>query len=168
MSGFVYFSYGSNMSRRRLEARVRLVGAAVVASLPAHRLAFHKYGRDGSAKCDIQYTADQADRVVGVLFNLSAPAGPVLDKCEGLGNGYQRKQVQVQVLAPDDVPIPAMTYYATRIDPSLKPFKWYLAHVLAGAREHGLPPDYVASIERIKAVDDPDPDRHDREMSIYR
>lgn len=166
MTGLVYFSYGSNMSRRRLQERVREVGPAMLASLPGHRLAFHKRGRDGSAKCDIQYTGDRDDRVVGVLFSLPNTAGPVLDACEGLGNGYQRKQVQV--LAPDGVSISATTYYATRIDHSLKPFKWYRAHVLAGAREHGLPPDYVASIERVRAIDDPDPDRHAREMSIYR
>ena len=60
-----------------------------------------------------------------------------------------------------------MTYRATRIDPDLKPFAWYLAHVLAGAREHRLPADYIAAIECLAVVDDPDPLRHASELSIY-
>ena len=34
-------------------------------------------------------------------------------------------------------------------DPSLTPYDWYKAFVLAGAREHGLPQDYVAALDAV-------------------
>lgn len=58
-------------------------------------------------------------------------------------------------------------YYATRIKDSMKPFHWYKQHVLVGARENGLPADYIAKIEAVESIDDPRGRRHKREMAIY-
>lgn len=57
-------------------------------------------------------------------------------------------------------------YYATNTDPSLKPWSWYKAHVMAGAREHGLPATYVAVIEGTEAAQDPDATRHAKQMAL--
>jgi gamma-glutamylcyclotransferase len=38
--------------------------------------------------------------------------------------------------------------------------------VLTGARQHGLPEDYVAALERTPARDDPDRERHAREAAL--
>ncbi|NNL06239.1 MAG: gamma-glutamylcyclotransferase, partial [Gammaproteobacteria bacterium] len=84
---------------------------------------------------------------------------------EGLGNGYEDRQVSVVVPGGDT--IIANTYYATHIDASLKPFHWYKEHVLRGAREHVLPDEYIAAIEAVHAIDDPDMDNHAAELSIY-
>lgn len=46
------FSYGSNMSQRRLKARVPSARFIAVAERPDHRLRFHKSAGDGSAKCN--------------------------------------------------------------------------------------------------------------------
>ena len=40
--------------------------------------------------------------------------------------------------------------------------------MLRGAREHGLPEDYITAIEEIQAVPDSDQCRHEKELSIYR
>jgi hypothetical protein len=51
-----------------------------------------------------------------------------------------------------------LTYLAISdyIDDSLKPYGWYKDFVLAGAREHGLPPEYIAEyIQSVEAIDDP-------------
>ena len=45
---------------------------------------------------------------------------------------------------------------ATRIDPALVPFHWYKEQVPAGARYHGFPAHYVASIESTPSKADPD------------
>ena len=58
----------------------------------------------------------------------------------------------------------AFTYCATITDPGLKPLHWYRHHVLYCAREHGLPADYIAAIERVEAIRDKDVTR---EMGIY-
>jgi len=61
----------------------------------------------------------------------------------------------------------AFTYYATCIDPCLRPFHWYLEHVIRGAIEHRLRDEYIAAIRAIASVGDPVPGRHDCELAIY-
>lgn len=161
----LYFSYGSNMSARRMLARVPTARRAEQALLPSHRLVFHKRGRDGSAKCDAHYTGRVEDKVVGVLFELPAAGKSMLDRYEGLGRGYAQKQVRVRT--ENGIWVRAMTYYATHIDSLLQPFSWYKIHVLTGARENRLPAAYVRTIKRVATIDDPDPERHTRELAVY-
>jgi len=161
-----YFAYGSNMSVRRISARVNSACAIDTAVLHEHRLGFRKAGRDGSAKCDVEHTGHSGHSVIGVLFKLQFADIQILDRFEGLGKGYERKHVTVQ--ANMGSVVNALTYYATDIDVSLSPYHWYKQHVLAGAREHRLPDDYIQMIESVVAIHDPDPDRHDQELAIYR
>lgn len=160
------FAYGSNMSRARLQARLVSARFVAVASLSGHRLCFNKVGSDGSAKCNAEATGRAGDRVMGVVFELDAAEKPVLDRIEGLGVGYEEKHIEV--LTTDGERLAAVMYAAIRLDPSLKPYSWYRHHVLMGAREHGLPPDYIARIETVDVLEDPDRERHQRELAIYR
>ena len=159
-----YFAYGSNMSLARLRQRVpgaRLVGRFF---LDRHALRFHKAGLDCSAKCDAFYTG-MNDRIYGVLFDIPSSEKPALDRAEGLGVGYGEKVVQLQNEQGES--IEAITYFALQIDESLKPFHWYLNHLLVGAREAGLPSDYIKAIESVESQDDPDGCRDARERMIY-
>jgi gamma-glutamylcyclotransferase len=47
----------------------------------------------------------------------------------------------------------------THIVSGLKPYSWYKHFVLEGAREHGVPAEYVMLIEVMPADEDPDRDR---------
>ncbi|MGD8955892.1 MAG: gamma-glutamylcyclotransferase [Chromatiaceae bacterium] len=161
----LYFAYGSNMSPKRLLQRVPSAVVVGIAILPGHRLAFHKVGRDGSAKCDASFTDAVADRVHGVIYRIDSRHKARLDAKEGLGHGYEQKTVEVQLL--DQRTSSAFLYYATHVDASLRPFTWYREHVLHGARAHTLPGHYIAAIQAVEAVDDPDPQRHWLEMAIY-
>lgn len=89
------FCYGSNMSRRRLQARVPSARFVAVAELPCHQLRFHKAAMDGSAKCDAYQTGITDDRVIGVVYEIADDEKPDLDKHEALGRGYNEKQVEV-------------------------------------------------------------------------
>ena len=162
----LYFAYGSNMSLKRLQHRVPSARVRGVAVLPEHRLVFHKRGRDGSAKCDVDTNGSCADGVFGVLYHMDPQHKSLLDAVEGLGAGYAQKVVTVRMA--DGGGADAFTYYATQIDPLLKPYLWYKEHVLRGAREHRLPGDYVADIVAIEAIEDPDAARHLAELAIYR
>lgn len=162
----IYFSYGSNMSLRRLQQRTPSAAVIEVAELIGHKLMFHKRGRDGSAKCDAAETGCLEDRVIGVLYEIQDSEKATLDLMEGLGNGYEEKAVVVKI--PWGSVIEAQTYYATHIDASLKPYHWYKAHVLQGARENELPAPYVQIIESFASIADPNPERHDLELAIYR
>ena len=147
----------------RLRARTPSAMPVGRARLDGRRLAFHKVGRDGSGKCDVP--PDAGGCVHGVLFRLAEAELALLDAFEGCGAGYERQAVRVMPDAGGAVT--ALTYVATRIDARLRPFDWYLRHVLAGAREHGLPADYVAGIDAVLAVRDPDAARRRRELQVH-
>jgi len=156
-----YFAYGSNMLTSRLRARVPSARPLGVGRLSGHRLVFHKRGTDGSAKADTLTSGDPADVVHGVLFEIEARERRLLDAAEGLGHGYIHRQVTVLTAAGE---VEAFTYQVQPeyYAPELRPFSWYLDFVLEGAREHGLPAGYVATIEAVGVVEDPDRERHRR------
>ncbi len=161
----LYFSFGSNMSEKRLLQRILALRIGV-AVLTGHRLCFRKSCElDGSAKCDILETENAGDLVFGVVYSIEESQKPILDGYEGLGFGYSIKMVSVK---SDEKFLEAFTYYATSINPSLKPYYWYKRHVLEGARENRMPEGYIRSIEAVEAILDPDTERRNRELSIYR
>ena len=162
----LYFSYGSNMSRKNLTDWVPSATFVAVATLAKHVLKFHKVSNDGSGKCDVSETANRNDQVIGVVFDISESEKPELDRKEGLHYGYEEKTVVVNSLNGESME--ATTYYATNCDSSLKPYHWYKEHVLRGAKENNLPEEYIRNIKGIEATEDPDQHRHDEEMKIYR
>jgi hypothetical protein len=111
---------------------------------------------DGSGKCDAFATGNNADVVWGVLFEIDSTHKPALDEAEGLNHGYAEKVVTVNW---NSQAVDAHIYYATDIDASLKIYHWYKAFVVAGAREHGLPDDYVSHLDAAPAVADADAKR---------
>lgn len=160
-----YFSYGSNMSTKRLQSRVPSAQAICVATLPEHKLSWHKRSSDGSAKCDAEFTGDKQHAVIGVVFEILISEKATLDKCEGLGCGYEEKTISL--LNETGNEISALTYYATDIDQSLKAYHWYKEHVLRGAREHKLNNEYISTLEEAKSIHDDNTERHERELIIY-
>lgn len=160
---FFNFAYGSNMSSARLRARVpsaRVVGRGV---LRGHQLLWHKVSIDGSGKCDAAASTAPDAAVHGVVYAIDQSEKAALDRAEGLGKGYGQQQVIVEV---DGAPFNATMYCATNKDPALKPYSWYKSHVLAGAREHALPPEYIAALESVDAQQDADVSRHETQMAL--
>jgi hypothetical protein len=45
---------------------------------------------------------------------------------------------------------------------------WYKEHVIRGAIENELPEEYIKVIDTVDTITDPDIERHDKELSIYR
>ncbi|MBW0145900.1 gamma-glutamylcyclotransferase family protein [Marinobacter arenosus] len=162
-----YFAYGSNMSLLRLRERVPGAERKGMFTLVGHSLRFHKSSeKDGSAKCDALFTGKADDCVIGALFEIPEGEKGPLDRAEGLGFGYQEKLVTV--IDDQGNSLEAFTYYATNIDPTLLPYSWYLHHVIHGARETGVPADYLDAISATQSQEDPDRERDARERAIYR
>jgi len=153
------------MSTPRIKHRVESATVVSIARLYGHSLQFHKKSIDGSAKCDIMHTNRPDDIVHGVVFEILASEKHILDRYEGLGSGYDQKQVSLAL--PHGESVAAVTYYAIDIDVSLSPYHWYKEHVIRGAREHALPVEHIRAIEAITSVPDPDHDNHVKELSIY-
>jgi hypothetical protein len=152
------------MLTERLRERVPSAVPIGIGQLPGHALRWDKRSaRDASGKCDAEATGLQEDVVWGVVFELDADEKPALDQAEGLGAGYLEKNVNVLT---DAGPVRAVTYYAADKDPSLRPYHWYKALVIAGAREHGLPIGYRSRLELVVTVSDPDPARARRQGEL--
>jgi hypothetical protein len=151
----LYLAYGSNLHPYRLAERVPSARRVRIATLGGYRLMFRKRGRDGSAKCDLVRTGDPADLAYGALYRIAAAEKPLLDACEGLGNGYHDPALEVRC---GDGPIRCFTYLAQEghIADGLRPFHWYKHLVLAGARYHGLPAPYIEHIRAVPSCEDPD------------
>jgi gamma-glutamylcyclotransferase len=161
-----YFAYGSNMSIARLRERVPSASLIGCHTLGAHDLRFHKASKDGSGKCDACFTDNSDDIVYGALFEMDPAQKSDLDRAEGLGSGYELKEVNV--IAADGSFINATTYVATKINKNLKPYSWYVNHVLVGAKETSLPVDYIQKkIEAVEAIEDDDKERYAKEHAVH-
>lgn len=161
-----YFAYGSNMSEARLQQRIPSAVRIGVAGLAGYRFCFQVTStKDGSGKCDALQTNDRNDLVLGVLFRIDPEAKPVLDGYEGVGVEYRAAQVEVEL--EDGWRERALIYLGTNLDSTVRPYPWYREHVLRGARENNLPTEYIDTILAVECMEDPDPQRAERELSIY-
>jgi len=144
----LYFVYGSNLLARRMTSRVPSASTICVARVDGFRLCVGKPGRDGSGKATL--VASAGSRAWGVVYAIDPAHWAMLDACE---QGYRR--VQLLVTHAQDEELLAETYLArdTARDPVA--FSWYKRCLVDGAREHGLPPTYVAELERLPERPDP-------------
>jgi gamma-glutamylcyclotransferase len=155
------------MSSRRLTASGRAPSATrvTVGYVPGRKLTFDKFStRDRSGKCDCEVTGDPSGRVYGVVYRIAASERAALDEAEGLHHGYRDEMLTV---IAEDATRRALAYVATDKHPGLPVFDWYLEHVLRGATENGLPPDYVESLRQIPTVVDADLGRVAKELALY-
>lgn len=162
----LYFAYGSNMCEGRLRQRTPSARFRSTARLGSHALRFHKRSKDGSGKADSFFTGDSSDLVWGVVFDIRDEERSALDDAEGRGKGYSLHEVTVT--APSGESFCALAYLADRdaVDPSLEPYSWYTRFVIEGARQHGLPAAYIEAISRVRAKDDPKPERASKNLTI--
>lgn len=161
-----YFAYGSNMSERRLKARIASASLICAAQLTGYRFAIQRSGAAcGSGKCNIVKTGNTDDLVYGVAYRIDQREQALLDEIEG-GHGYGGRLVRVQTEA--GAVLEVLTYLAVGHSLFAKPYHWYKAHVLRGAEENRLPPAYLKIIREVVSIDDPDIENHERELSIYR
>jgi hypothetical protein len=164
--GFVkYFAYGSNMSILRLQERVPSALRIGVFLLEGHQLRFHKASKDGSGKCDAHQTNDKDDVVIGALFEIDQSEKKHLDSAEGLGYDYDEKVVTVKNHSGESFEV--LIYCAINTGSSLKPYSWYLNHVVTGANEIKVPAQYLDIIQSTECIEDPNKNRDTRQRAIY-
>lgn len=150
-----YFAYGSNLHPVRLKERVPSIKLVGTVELAHHDLAFHKKSHDGSAKCNLLHTGVDSDRVHGAIYQLDPGHKTLLDWYEGKGSGYMDSPLKVQYQGQN---YSCFTYIAqpSHIVDHLQPYHWYKKLVLLGARYCQFPHSYLAAIESVKSIDDPD------------
>lgn len=152
-----YFTYGSNLHPVRIRKRIPSASLVGAVELPGRSISFSKRSRDGSGKCTIA-TAQKSQSVFGAIYEIDAQEKFALDRIEGVGAGYDLHWEELEV---NGSRIRAFVYIASRshVDGTLQPYHWYKDLVLAGARHHRFPSDYIDVLKAVEATGDLDATR---------
>ena len=179
MSTFLYFAYGSNMGEARIKARCSSARKISKAILKNYVLKFNKPSNDDSYKANLKDTVNASAIVYGVIYEISNEQQRELDVAEGYRssktgevNSSHKKYFpqKIEVLNIDSgLNVEVLTYIAQGEETVPNPtiYDWYLHHITSGAKESGLPSEYIEELEDITVTKDPDAERESREMKIY-
>lgn len=146
-----YFAYGSNMQTATFRGRRGIAFArALPARAPGWRLVLDKPPLLPIGESYANIVPDTGSEVFGVAYEVSVDALQTIDLTEGvlIGN-YQRRPIPVVRLAGDSGPLEAFTLTSDRHDAGLYPSTRYMALLIEGAIEHGLPDQYVDFLRGI-------------------
>lgn len=149
-----YFGYGSNVERATFLGRRRM---RPVESRPGvlegWRLRFDLPvgpGERGVANL----TREPGARVWGVLWCITPADAQHLDRTEGVHRGFYLRE-PVEVRDAGGRATHAFAYRSDRGRSGRKPSRRYLGLLLRGAREHGLPAEWIAELRGLElAVDE--------------
>lgn len=153
--GLAYFAYGSNMSLAQMRERCPNSIRTGIAILPGFELAFTRFStRRLTGAASVVPAAGRA--VWGVLYDLAADDRAFLDQCEGYqpgrpfaANNYNPANITVLRDGDAACPIAAMTYIAVAQDGVFQPSQAYLATIIEGAIENGLPDAYIKGLQAL-------------------
>ncbi|MGB2696082.1 MAG: gamma-glutamylcyclotransferase family protein [Dehalococcoidia bacterium] len=146
MARVLYFAYGALLDQRKLRRRCLDAVSLGRARLPDFRLAFTRYSRaDKGGVADV--VPEPGAEVWGALYDIDDACLASLDEYEEAPRAYRRETARV--IAEDGVEREAVIYIANKTG-DFAPSRQYLAIIVGGAREHGLPEEYVQGIEQVR------------------
>jgi hypothetical protein len=158
---FWYFAYGSNLCRQTFLGRRRMEPLETrVGRLDGYRLCFDLPvgpGERGVANL----IAEPGAHVWGALYRLTPAACEHLDRTEGVPAGVYGR-LAVTVVDSGGIACVAFTYESRLRQEGRKPSPRYMNLLLTGAREHGLPADYVHYLRGIALA------RDEREEALFK
>lgn len=140
-----YFAYGANMDRATLVDRRGIRPSAVIpATLDGYELVFDQKGIPCLEPSFANLRVAEGQSVHGVAYGLTASQLERLDVLEG-GGAYGHLEVSVR--ARDGDTVRAKTYFTTETRDGRYPSARYMGLILRGAREHGLPDEWITRLE---------------------
>ncbi|WP_200384825.1 gamma-glutamylcyclotransferase [Rhodocyclus tenuis] len=146
----LHFFYGAHLDPRQFAScsqQPRLLGSARLANCT---LAFFGYAMkwDGAEE-SLQPSAGA--ETWGVLYELAPDDAERLDaeQCVRLDGSGAYFHIPVEVVTADGSVHEALTYLRSTHGEAQLPSREFLANIVAGARAHGLPADYL---ERLQAL----------------
>ncbi len=155
-----FFAYGVHMLTPKMVSMIAFARAIGVGELSGYKLVFNKKShKDESGLANLMPTQNARDKVYGVIYEFSDSNRSTLDLMEGTEYGYHATPVTVLC---DAEKMSVTTYLCG--DPQywqegLKPFDWYQAMMVKGARQNNLPEAYIKHLESRPHVVDTDPVR---------
>jgi hypothetical protein len=159
-----YFAYGSNLCAETFRGRRGITWTrAVTARVPGWRLVFDKPGIAMENEGYANLRPDPAGEVYGVLYELTLAELHHVELTEGvlLGN-YARIDVEAFLLADGAGPVRAVSLASPKQSPGILPTARYVALVVAGAEEHRLPAEWIATLRAVPAAPETDASRQQR------
>lgn len=138
-----YFAYGSNLCRSTFLGRRRMQPLETrVGRVAGYRLCFDLPIGPGE-RAVANLIADAEAHVWGALYRLSPQQCEFLDRTEGVPSGiYTRRDVTVVDTGGES--LSAFAYESVLRAEGRKPSPRYMNLLLSGAREHGLPHEYIS------------------------
>jgi cation transport regulator ChaC len=134
----LYFAYGSNMDLTQMAERCPLSRVVEGAVLADRRFII-------AARGYANVVAAPGDVVFGLLWDLPSADEASLDRYEGVRPGLYHKD-ECEVLTTGGRNVRALLYLAAETTTGA-PQPGYLERIVAAARYHGLPTDYVEQLE---------------------
>ncbi|NLX55748.1 MAG: gamma-glutamylcyclotransferase [Planctomycetaceae bacterium] len=143
-----YFAYGSNLFIDQKEQRTGHIRQQIRCRLPGFRFAFNKRGGRGQVFANI--VPDDSAEVWGVAYLCDPKAMRLMDCHEGVAGGHYER-VSVTVVRDGGEKMAAISYVAGEdyVCEAGRPCPKYLRKIIIGARQHALPEEYIAQIERL-------------------
>lgn len=143
----LYFAYGSNLSPTQMQLRTGCVAPGLVCRLEHHRLLFNKRSSTTLGRVFANIVPAEGHTVWGVCYPCSQAMLDALDLHEGLQGGHYRR-LEVQLHALSGAQLMALTYVAGPdfVGEARRPEPLYAQLILEGARHHGLPAEYLATL----------------------
>jgi gamma-glutamylcyclotransferase (GGCT)/AIG2-like uncharacterized protein YtfP len=119
------------------------------ARLPGHRLAFTRRSvRTGTGVADL--VVDSEREVWGALYEIGRADVEALDRKEGAGWAYERRDVRV--LADDGSAHDVLAYVViSKVAAEVPPSAEYARRLIGAARDRGLPEGYVEALSMLLA-----------------
>lgn len=146
-----YFAYGSNMDLGQMKRRCSKPKVLGVARLPGYRVEFYGYSSlwDGAQETVIP---DLQSEVWGVLYELQAYDCESLDvaqdaRMNGTGAYFH---YPVGVIDMQQGTINALIYKKDVLQEAKFPSTEYLEFIFQGAKEQGLPVEYIKLLSNMK------------------
>jgi len=148
-----YFAYGSNLHDAIFRERRGICAREVRRGrLDGFRLRFNlPVGPGERGVANVEPAA--GTWIFGALYLLTPSDCERLDRSEGVHVGAYRR-IAVDVRLDDGGTCAAFTYCSDRTHDARKPSARYLGLVVEGARQRGLPPEYVRWLEGLELAFD--------------
>jgi len=155
MNKFVYFAYGSNLLAERIHIQNPTAVRIGAGKLNGYRLDFNEFSSFWEG-CPSTVVPDPNEHVWGALWQLNTSDLSNLDQQEGV-NMKMYLPFEVDIVTPNGDKVLSRCYKLVN-QPLVKqiplpldrrPSKAYLETILLGAKETGLPLDYLQFLNEI-------------------
>ncbi|HEY8910206.1 MAG TPA: gamma-glutamylcyclotransferase family protein [Desulfosporosinus sp.] len=146
-----YYAYGANMNLAQMKQRCSNPKVLGIARLPGYKVEFYGYSAlwDGAQETVVP---DLQSEVWGVLYELQFHDCESLDtfqdaRVNGMGAYFH---YPVDVITMDQETIAAIIYKKDVLQEAKFPSAEYLDFIVQGAKEQGLPAEYITLLENKK------------------